>query len=230
MKIQVVHDKLIVCSQKYAQGILSSDGETIWYDPNFIETNENDYPEVTLVEIEEDEYEIIKAALEVNESIEDTSIEETEDSETEEQDTTTLEFIRSSKISEMDYTCQNVIYAGFDVVLSDEESHHFSLTDADQINLITLSTMIASGETAIPYHADGELCKFYSVEDINTIITTATTFKTYHTSYYNALKMYINVLQTIQEISAIYYGIEIPEDYQSDVLKALYASLCSANA
>ena len=76
-------------------------------------------------------------------------------------------------------------------------------------------------QSLIPYHADGQECVFYSAEEINEIVDTANAFKIYHTTYYNALKIYINALETIEEISAIEYGVEIPEEYQTDVLKVL---------
>ena len=80
-----------------------------------------------------------------------------------------------------------------------------------------------TGSTILPYHADGELCRFYSAEDIMTIVTTATSFKTYQVTYHNTLKLYVESLNTIEEISNITYGMDIPEEYQSDVLKAIIA-------
>jgi hypothetical protein len=80
-------------------------------------------------------------------------------------DLATLEFIRTSKIKEMSYTCKNMIENGFDIVLSDGENHHFSLSEQDQLNLLILSTKIASGEN-VSYHADGELSKFYSAAEM----------------------------------------------------------------
>ena len=130
-----------------------------------------------------------------------------------------LDFIRSSKISEMSFVCRTTIEAGFDLELRGE-MHHFSLDTQDQLNLITLSAL-AQTQTLIPYHADGEECIFYTNEEIGEIVETATAFKIYHTTYYNALKTYINALTTIEEISAIEYGTPIPEEYKSDVLKAL---------
>lgn len=115
----------------------------------------------------------------------------------------------------------SVISAGFDIKLSDNEIHHFALTTQDQLNLITLSSLVASGETNIPYHADGELCKFYSPEDIMTITEGATNFKTYQVSYFNSLKAYIESMSDIESISAITYGVQIPDEYMSDVLKSL---------
>lgn len=132
----------------------------------------------------------------------------------------TLDFVRSSKINEMSHTCNRVIESGFDVEIQ-EEVHHFSLTVQDQLNLITLSSMAAQGINQIPYHADGELCKFYTAAEINLIVNQATMFKTYHTTYYNALKAYINSLENIEDISMITYGIELPEEFQTDVLRAI---------
>ena len=80
---------------------------------------------------------------------------------------------------------------------------------------------MAQTQTLIPYHADGEECVFYTNEEINEIVETATAFKIYHTTYYNALKTYINALETIEEIAAITYGVQIPDEYKSDVLKVL---------
>ncbi len=91
----------------------------------------------------------------------------------------------------------------------------------NQLNLITLSSLAASGQTEIPYHADGELCRYYSAQDINTILNTATAFKTYHVTYFNSLKAYVESLATIEEIAIIEYGCEIPEEYQSEILKEL---------
>ena len=83
--------------------------------------------------------------------------------------------------------------------------------------------LAASAETEqlIPYHADGEQSMFYTAEEIKQIIATANAFKTYHTVYFNSLKSYINSLTTIEEVSAITYGVPIPTEYQTEVLKVL---------
>ena len=44
---------------------------------------------------------------------------------------------------------------------------------------------------------------------------------TYNTTYFNSLRDYINSVTTEKELSKIKYGIEIPEEYQSEVLKSL---------
>ena len=178
------------------------------------------YNLASVLEITEEEYNILVPAV-ANAPI---LIEEEEEIEipveSDPLDEMTLDFVRSSKINEMSHTCNRVIENGFDVEIQ-EEIHHFSLTVQDQLNLITLSSMAAQGIDQIPYHADGELCRFYTAAEINLIVNQATMFKTYHTTYYNALKAYINSLENIEDISMITYGIELPEEFQTDVLRAI---------
>lgn len=185
--------------------------------------NMHQFEQATILEISEQEYLDIRAAIDTNEEI-------IIDDEPEEQvpviiddtdpaDIASIEFVRSAKINEMSYICRTTIEAGFDLELRNEV-HHFSLDTQDQLNLISLSAM-AQTQSLIPYHADGEACIFYTTEEINEIVETATAFKIYHTTYYNALKGYINALETIEAIAAIEYGTPIPEEYKSDVLRAL---------
>jgi len=130
-----------------------------------------------------------------------------------------LEYIRDSKISEMSLQCRKTIEAGVDVELR-METKHFSMDTQDQLNLMSLGVM-AQTQELIPYHADGETCIFYTADEINQIVAAATAHKVYHTTYYNALKNYINSLSTIEEIAAITYGTPIPDEYQSEVLKVI---------
>lgn len=185
-----------------------------------------DYTTVDIMEISENDYNELASKVEQGEEIdtgieEDVYVEEPVEEPPTNQQIATLEYLKSAKIIEMNTKCNQTITHGFDVVLSDEESHHFSLTTQDQLNLITLSTQIAAGEQQIPYHADDEMCKFYSVADIMTIIQTATQYKTYHVTYFNSLKAYIKSLDDANDVAMIEYGSEIPEEYCSDILKMM---------
>ena len=179
------------------------------------------YIEAQVIEISEDEYQIFIDAIEHNEEIPDEKEdipplpEPTDDIQQE-----TLEFIRSSKIKEMSYQCNKTIENGFDIETEDG-IHHYSYALEDQLNLMNLSAAIARGEEQLSYHADGELCRFYTAAEINEIISTGNAWKTYHTTYFNALKSYINSLETIEEISAITYGMELPEEFKTDVLRVI---------
>ena len=212
------------CDIEQAQYILLND--TLYHADWQLPLSSNiDYQSVEIEEITENEYEILKETLETNAQIE---IEEPEDiqndmvEEIQEEIELTAAFVKQSKITEMSKECEKLITEGFDVELSDGKAHHFSMTIQDQLNIAALSVQIASGNDSIPYHADGELCKYYSNADMAAIVMSATAHKTYHTSYYNSLKNYIESLRSIDKISSIEYGIEIPEKYQSDVLKDIY--------
>ena len=175
--------------------------------------------EVLIIEITEQEYHIYEQAIETNEVIEEYNEEVEDEPYIDINDTVSIEFIRQSKINEMSMACRQTIEAGFDLELRNE-LHHFSLNTQDQLNLISLGVM-AQTQSLIPYHADGEDVIFYTNEEINEIVDTANAFKIYHTTYYNALKGYINALETIEAISEIEYGIEIPNEYKTNVLRAL---------
>ena len=179
--------------------------------------------QVQITEIDEATYQIFMDAIEHNEEIpaqEEPPVIPDPEEMIGPTDLATLEFIRTSKIKEMSYTCKNMIENGFDIVLSDGENHHFSLSEQDQLNLLILSTKIASGEN-VSYHADGELSKFYSAAEMQMIIDGAEAHKNYHTTYYNALKAYINSLDNIEDIAAVTYGTAVPEEFQSEVWKTM---------
>lgn len=178
------------------------------------------YITVSTIEITEEEYAIFMAAMRNNEIIEEEEVEEEPVIVVEDpiqQDT--IEFLRTSKLSKMSYACRKTIENGFDLELRNEVKH-FSLDTQDQLNLITLNAM-ADTEDTIPYHADGEECIFYTAAEIKKIVAAANNFKIYQTTYYNALKAYINSLETIEDIAAVEYGMTIPEEYQTEVLKSL---------
>lgn len=223
-KFQLKHSILLTSDDESAQYIQIDDKlyRDDWFSPTITELL--DYTTVKIIVIEKDEYDTLFEAIETGKEIEITDEEpdiQEELPQIDPDEEVTIEYVKAVKSAEMSATCNKIITNGFDAILSDGENHHFSLTIQDQLNLITLSSMVAAGETVIPYHADGELCKGYSVEDITTIINTATSFKTYHVTYFNSLKVYIDSMNDINEVNNVVYGIDIPEEYQSDVLKQL---------
>lgn len=187
------------------------------------------YTEALIITITQSEYQAFIEALKAQEAIDNAKTKEEEEEEEIEQaiqpqpidpiDQLSIDFIRSSKISEMSLQCRRTIEAGIDIQLR-METKHFSMDTQDQLNLMSLGVM-AQTQELIPYHADGETCIFYTADEINQIVAAATAHKVYHTTYYNALKNYINSLTTIEEIAAITYGTPIPDEYQSEVLKVI---------
>lgn len=225
---QQKHKIILACDEEQAQYVQLGD---LFYRANWmvpVTTDRFAYETVEVIQIEQAEYDILYEAVEKGEEIEveqeqTPTVEDTPVIDPNEE--VTVEYVRTIKVAEMNVVCNKVIENGIDVLLSDGEVYHFSLTTQDQLNLITLQSMIAAGETMIPYHADGELCRYYSVDDIKVVMDAATAHKTFHVTYFNSLKVYINAMENMTDIASVQYGMDIPVEYQSDILKALYASL-----
>ena len=219
-KIQLEHNILIACTENEAQCIQINDN---FYHAGWMKAIRDDIGAVIadVAEITKEEYDILYEMIEHDEEIDPTPEPEPDPTPEPEPEDITVDYAKTLKIKEMNQTCQNTIFAGIDVVLSDGESHHFSLTEYDQVNLFKLETLAHSGAETLPYHEDDKPCKFFPAEDIITIANAATNYVTYHTTYTNSLKSYIKSLRSLNTISRVYYGIEIPEKYQSEVWKAI---------
>ena len=113
-----------------------------------------------------------------------------------------------------------MIYAGVDVELLSGTTEHFSLTEHDQLNLFGKQAQLAAGAAQLEYHADGQPCRYYNAADMQSIITAAMWHVSYHTTYCNALNMWIAGCKTAEDVQEIFYGVDVPEEYQSEVLKA----------
>ena len=145
-----------------------------------------------------------------------------------------LDELKTQKIAEISMTCNTTITNGFDVTLS-TGTEHFSLKTEDQLNLFGKQAQISqdvatfSEDKGYEYHQDGELCKYYSLQDMLKIIETAMAYKSYHTTYCNSLFRWIEQMNSKEDVNAVYYGIEIPEAYQSEVLKDYIAIMSEQN-
>lgn len=137
----------------------------------------------------------------------------------------TLEDSQEAKVNEMNMAQQGIIAAGVDVVLTDGTTEHFTLEDHDQTSLVGLQSQVAAGEENIPWHTSDERqhCKFYSNADMRKITTTAMNYVTWHVTYFRDLRIYIRSLTEKEDVEKITYGIDIPEAYQSEPLKAMMA-------
>lgn len=228
-KYQLKHGILLVADDNTAQYIQINDKlyRDNWF--KVLTTNTIEYETASISVIDESEYQQLFEAIDAGEEISnvtndgDTYYQE-DDNVVDSDSIITLDYLKTQKIKEMSYYCNQAIVNGFDVELSDGRTHHFSLTVQDQLNLITLSSLAASGVDNIPYHADGELCEFFSVNDIQTIVKAATELKTYHTTYYNSLKLFIQSLVDRDDVANVIYGANIPDEYKSDVLIALLSN------
>jgi len=219
IRYSAVNDCWLYCNKSQGQYIISNEKtyRDSWMKPLSVRVDAID---ATIMEIEEEEYNILFEAFKTEETI---AVEEPEEPIPEIPDTDdpdiTVEFVRSAKLKEISAACRHAIENGIDLIIRGE-TKHFSLTAQDQLNLMDLKTLVET-EDFIPYHADNEEQMFYTAAEIKQIIAAASAHKIYQTTYHNALKAYVNSLETIEEISAITYGISIPEEYKTEVLKTL---------
>lgn len=144
----------------------------------------------------------------------------------------TLAEIQESKVREMNAEQQKVIQNGINVTLTDGTIEHFTLTSQDQTSLTGLQSQVAQGLDNIPWHTSDQTqhCKYYSNADMSLIVSAAMQYITWHVTYFRDLRIYIRSLDEKDIVSNIYYGIEIPEKYQSQPLKdmiVLQNNICS---
>ena len=84
---------------------------------------------------------------------------------------------------------------------------------------------LASGEKEIVYHANGQPCRFYPAADIAVLVEKAMFHVSYHVTYGNSLRTWIDSIKTEKELQEIFYGAAVPGEYQSEVLKTYLAQI-----
>lgn len=207
----------LACPEAQAQGIASHDGKTYWHLEGCPEFGVDGYITVSAESISAEEATAIIEALDAGQPAPEPAPEPDPDG--------SVELVRENIITQMSTACSTAITSGVDVTLSDGQIYHFSLGLEDQLNLLSLQGMLAAGAEAVPYHADGEECRYYSAADFNAIAETATFWKLYQESYFNSLRGYIRAMETMAELLVVSYGMAIPTEYQTDVLKQLMAQM-----
>ena len=132
----------------------------------------------------------------------------------------------SSKLDEINTKCDEVISDGVDVATSIGVKH-FSLLAVDQMNLSGLSSELEKAidgkpskidlTKGVPYHADGELCRFWSPDDFGAIMKITTDFIIYNNTYCNHLRVYIKRTTDLNTVNSMYYSIALPDDLQQNL-------------
>lgn len=142
-----------------------------------------------------------------------------------------ISIIKQSKLDEIKQACEDYICAGTDVTLPENTVEHFTYTLADQSNISEMFTAIMAGATEYPYHADGEICKIYTKEQIIAIYGTLSLFKTEATTYHNSLKAQINAMTDTDAISAIKFKeTELTGEYLTNYNEMMASAQTQLNA
>ena len=138
---------------------------------------------------------------------------------------------KAEKIAEIKKDCEEYIYAGTDVTYADGVKEHFTYSLVDQSNISEMFTAIMAGATEYPYHADGEICKIYTKEQIVTIYGTLSLFKTEATTYHNSLKAQINAMTDASAISATKFKeTELTGEYLTNYTAMMVSAQTQLNA
>ena len=128
-----------------------------------------------------------------------------------------VEQVREAKRQEIGAACSAAIYAGVDV-----GGAHYSLTEHDQTESLAQYTTVKEGAAAVPYHADGELCRMYPAEEFAALAQAATAHVFYHRTYCNHVNAWI-ARAGLEELEGVTYGAALPEDlavHMAGVLEA----------
>lgn len=142
-----------------------------------------------------------------------------------------LSDVKSAKIIEIKESCESYIYAGTNVTLPNGAIEHFTYTLADQSNISEMFTAIMAGATEYPYHADGEICKIYTKEQIVAIYGALSLFKTEATTYHNSLKAQINAMTDADAISATKFKeTELTGEYLTNYTAMMASAQTQLNA
>lgn len=130
-----------------------------------------------------------------------------------------LEQAIKDKTDEINIICENVITKGVDY-----NGNHYSLTAYDQTNIMALSELAKSGKD-VPYHADGQICRFYTPAEMLGLFAEVFGYITYNTTYTNLLKHQIAEMTVIADVQAVIYGSTKLNDTYNALLNSVLEAL-----
>jgi len=145
------------------------------------------------------------------------TLEETKTKHTVELVESGIDDLRAQKLSEVGEACSAIIYAGIEIGGS-----KFGLETYDQIELIAQLASVQQGAPAVPWHPDGELCRLFPATEFVDMANAAMAHIFYHRTYCNHLNFWIK-RATREELEAIFYGAELPEDLAASMMELIAA-------
>ena len=140
-----------------------------------------------------------------------------------------LPVVKAAKLKEISDACTSVIVAGIDLELN-EGTVHFNLSIEDQSNIANLFRVVELGGTEFPYQSDGGVCRIYTAAEIAQIYIAAQTMITTQTTYHNELKLYVQSLETAEDVTAVQYGMTLPDPYLTEMMTKLAVAQAQMDA
>ena len=123
-----------------------------------------------------------------------------------------LEKLKQTKIAELSEICEQTIYNGLDLELS-EGKEHFEYKNQDQTNIKAMFDAVVFGAEKYPYQSEDGKCRVFTAQDIITLYTSLEGLRTAQLTYYHQLKDLVNTLETAEEINAVTYGQPLEGEY-----------------
>ena len=123
-----------------------------------------------------------------------------------------IEQLKQSKITALSATCEQTIYNGLELELS-EGKEYFEYKNQDQTNIKAMFDAVVLGAEKYPYQSEDGNCRVYTAQDIITLYTSLEGLRTAQLTYYHQLKDLVNTLETVEEINAVTYGQELTGEY-----------------
>ena len=127
--------------------------------------------------------------------------------------TLSIEDAKVYQLNIVNVECTETIHAGIDVETT-QGTEHFALTEVDQINITALYTQCMAGTASVPYHADSKICREFSAEEMILLGKKSLEYVIYCTTLCNHIRAWINRSETVEEVIAIHFGSQLPDDLQ----------------
>lgn len=187
-----------------AQGIMGSNNKTIY---SFVSVANKTIPVVTIEEITLADFNRLQGLLKSGkEVVADESI---------------IAETRRNVLKQLSAICKNTITAGFYITLSNNKLYSFKLTTEDQLNLMNIENQLNNGASSFIYHATDMPCEVFTRDDMVKILRAFRRHTTYHTTYFNVAKQYINSLTDIEKINSFTYGTDVTDFVNEPVIRQI---------
>ena len=124
-----------------------------------------------------------------------------------------VEELQAIKINEIGEACTAIIYAGIEAETT-QGLERFSLNERDLLELFAQRDKVLAGAPAVPYHADGKLCRMFDADEFMAVVKAAEAHIFYNRTLANTYNGWIRRSETWEELQEIYHGVSLPDDLQ----------------